>query len=461
MTVALDGRCLGPTLTGTQLHTIGVVAALDAFTGVQIRMLVPDNLGAWARDFLAARPAIWLLHRSELHRVEPADVVHRPYQVTAPDDIQVLFRLGERIVVSQLDDIALRNPGYFDSYEEWASYRALAQGALGAADQVVFSSRHAAQDALELGLVDHDQVALAPPPTGGNARGLLTDAAPPSGAERLQGRPFLLCLGADFRHKNRIFAYRLLEALIEQGLFDGVLALAGPTAASGSSEGEEAAHLIAHPDVAERVIEFGAVDEAGKRWLLERTAAVLYPTTYEGFGLIPFEAAEAGAPCIFAAHTSLAEILPARAALLVPWDPATSAQKVAPVLTPGQARDELVRMIRLSGARFTSRATAQGLLAAYQKAILAPPRGGGAGVDAKRLKAEVIELRELVAEVYDDPLNRALAGRYAILDPELRRPVLAIANRRPLRNTALALYRVAHALRRGGNRSRSDDGAGG
>lgn len=461
MTVAIDGRCLGPTVTGTQLHMLGAAAAVDSYTGLQVRMLVPDNLGAWARDFLATRPTIWLVHRDELDHIEPADVAHRPYQVTAPDDIQVLFRLGERVVVSQLDDIALRNPGYFDGYEDWASYRALTQGALGTADQVVFSSRHAAQDALELGLVSHDQVSLAPPPTEDDALGLLADAAPPPGADRLRGRPFLLCLGADFHHKNRVFAYRLLESLIAQGLFNGMLALAGPTAASGSSAGEEAAHVIAHPGVADRVIDFGAVDEAGKRWLLERTAAVLYPTTYEGFGLIPFEAAEAGAPCLFAAQTSLAEILPARAALLVPWDSAESARRVAPVLTPGPDREELVRMVRLSGARFTGRATAQSLRDAYYRAILAPPRGGGAGVDSKRLKAEITELRELVSEVYDDPLNRALAGRYAILDSELRRPVLAVANRRPLRNTALALYRVAHALRRKGDHSRSQDGAAG
>ena len=41
---------------------------------------------------------------------------------------------------------------------------------------------------------------------------------------------------------------------------------------------------------------------------------MLYPTVQEGFGLVPFEAARAGVPCLFAAQTSLAEVLPREAA---------------------------------------------------------------------------------------------------------------------------------------------------
>lgn len=446
--VAIDGRCLGPTVTGTQLTVLGVAGALDSYTDAQVRILVPDDLGAFASDFLGGRPSIRVVRRADLEAgLEPADVAHRPYQVTSAEDLRLLRRLGDRVVVSQLDNIALRNPGYFDSYREWRTYRELAASMLAAADQVVFISRHGARDALELGLVDAERVNLVPPATEQDVLGLVSEAAPPPGAHRLEGRPFLLLLGTDFRHKNRVFAFRLLEALRTQGSFDGVLALAGPTVASGSSAGEESAWLMAHPDTAARVIDFGAVDEPGKRWLLEGAVAVLYPTTYEGFGLMPFEAGEAGTPCLFAAHTSLAEILPGEAALLVPWDAEESARRVAPVLTAGPARDELVNTLRLAGARFTNRSVASALMRTYERAVRSPPRTGGAGEDLDRLWTEINQLRQLVGEIYDDPLNRGLAGRYAVLDPELRRPVLAIATRQPLRNTALALYRAAHALR--------------
>ncbi len=447
--VAVDGRCLGPTVTGTQLTVLGVAAALDTYTSAQVRILVPDDLGPFASDFLGGRPSIRVVRPGELEAgLEPADVAHRPYQVTAPEDLQVLRRLGDRVVISQLDNIALRNPGYFDSYRDWRSYRELAETALAVADQVVFISRHGAGDALELGLVDPERVNLVPPATEQDVLGLVSEASPPAGAHRLGERPFLLLLGTDFRHKNRVFAFRLLEALRAQGSFDGMLALAGPTVASGSSAGEESAWLMAHPDAAARVIDFGAVDEPGKRWLLEQAAAVLYPTTYEGFGLMPFEAGEAGTPCLFAAHTSLAEILPREAALLVPWDADESARRVAPVLVAGQARDELVSTLRLAGARFTNRSVAAALMRTYERAVERPARAAHPAEEVERLWAEITQLRELVGEIYDDPLNRGLAGRYAVLAPELRRPVLAIATRPPLRNTALALYRAAHALRR-------------
>ena len=58
------------------------------------------------------------------------------------------------------------------------------------------------------------------------------------------------------------------------------------------------------------MVDLGAVDEAEKAWLYANAALVLYPTVNEGFGLVPFEAADAGAPCLWAAHSSLAELLP-------------------------------------------------------------------------------------------------------------------------------------------------------
>ena len=43
---------------------------------------------------------------------------------------------------------------------------------------------------------------------------------------------------------------------------------------------------------------------------LPHTALVLYPTVFEGFGFIPYEAAEAGAPVLWAAQSSMADLLP-------------------------------------------------------------------------------------------------------------------------------------------------------
>ena len=43
MSVTIDGRCLTQALTGTQLVTLGVLAALDAHTSLPLRVLVPGS----------------------------------------------------------------------------------------------------------------------------------------------------------------------------------------------------------------------------------------------------------------------------------------------------------------------------------------------------------------------------------------------------------------------------------
>jgi glycosyltransferase involved in cell wall biosynthesis len=453
--VTVDGRCLGPTVTGTQLVTLGVIGALETYTDLELRVLVPDDLGAWAAAFLEPRSRVVLLRRHEIAATPPADVVHRPYQVASRDDVALLSGLGERLVLTQLDNIALRNPAYFRDYDDWAEYRQLGRLALGGADQVVFISRDSAVDAERLGLVHPDRINVVYPANDLSALGLDDSVVAPDDAEWIGRRPFLLCLGTDFLHKNRLFALRLLEALGEQG-FDAALVFAGPKVAAGSSAGEEAEYLSTRPALRERVRDLGAVPEPVKRWLLERAAALVYPTTSEGFGLTPFEAADAGTPCLFASHTSLAEILPTDAALLMPWDPHESARRALAVLRPGVERDAHVRAIREAGARFTSAENARGLAGVYAKALRAPAAAGGiavasaiaaAGARAGADPDETEVLRRQLSAIYDDPLNRGLVGPYAVLPPELRRPVLAVATRPLLRRSALALYRAGYAVR--------------
>lgn len=456
LSVTIDGRCLTPFMTGTALATIELIASLSVYTDVQLRVLVPPDLGDYARRLLDGRQIEQLSAVAAEGPVEPTDVVHRPFQISSPGDLLLLRPLGQRLVLTQLDGIAYRNPSYFDAYTDWKRYRELTRAALAAADQVVFISRHGAQDARSLGLVAEERVNVIPLGTDHLLAELYPDEAPPPDADRLGEMPFLLCLGTDFLHKNRPFAIRLLEALVEAELFDGRLVFAGPRVRTGSSAGLEAAYLAARPGLARRIVELGAVAEAQKTWLLAHAAAVVYPTTFEGFGLVPFEAARVATPTLFSWNTSLADYLPESLALLEPWDAECSARQVAPVLEPGEARERHVAGIRMAGARLTVSQNAKRHAEIYVRAQTAPPpiaaimamqalelQAERDAADAQRHQA----LAEL-AEVYEDPLSRGLAGRYAILPDELRRPVLAIASRPALRRGALAAYRAGHLVRR-------------
>jgi hypothetical protein len=119
------------------------------------------------------------------------------------------------------------------------------------------------------------------------------------------------------------------------------------------------------------VVTLGPVSEAEKTWLYANAALVLYPTVQEGFGLVPFEAARAGVPCLFAAQTSLAEVLPREAGRIVQWNAALTADEALRLIEDGSS---LVRTIVAAGERFTWRRTGELLLEVYEKSLGAPMR---------------------------------------------------------------------------------------
>jgi hypothetical protein len=362
---------------------------------------------------------------------------------------------GERQVITHQDLIAYRNPGYFPGYPQWERYQRLTRHALALADMVVFFSHHAAKDALSEDLVDPGRVQVVYIGVD-HADQAPANAQPPAGAEALVETPFLLCLGTDFRHKNRVFALRVLEKLRAEQRWDGKLVLAGPRVQEGSSAGEEAAYLATRPELASAVLTLPAVGENEKAWLLEHCAAVLYPTTYEGFGLMPFEAANYGRPCLFASQTALAEVLPSELATLVPWDPSASAHRVSELLARQEAIEAHVRTIRRAGGRFTWQSTAELLLDVYRAAAAAPAR------EAARLAEELAQVeseREEAERKYNElwraltPEARSLIAPGGPLTPAAQRSLAAVVSRPLMRRLLMGPVQLAHRIAHGGRRA--------
>ncbi len=173
------------------------------------------------------------------------------------------MRLGERIVLSQLDLIAYHNPGYFPDAASWQDYRRASRHGLSAAERVVVFSEHTRRELLSDALVDAERVRVVPPGLDHQVHvqarlpAALADAEAP-----LARGGFLLCLGTDFRHKNRLFALRLLAALRERHGWPGSLVLAGTHIPNGSSLRARAGLPGGAPAAARRaVVDLGAVDE--------------------------------------------------------------------------------------------------------------------------------------------------------------------------------------------------------
>lgn len=199
----------------------------------------------------------------------------------------------------------------------------------------------------------------------------------------------------------------------------------------------------------------GQVSEAEKRWLLEHAAAVVYPTLYEGFGLVPFEAGLAGTPCVFAPQTSLGETLAAQATL-VPWDAAASAAAVLPLLGPGPEREHHVAALQQEAQRYRWDTVAQALVERYGRVVGEPVSEAQRGPRQRlELEQQIEELERVrlaewrrFEQVREElgPEAMGLVGPDGVLDQRDQRALLAVLNKPPLRKPLLAAARTLHKL---------------
>jgi GT2 family glycosyltransferase/glycosyltransferase involved in cell wall biosynthesis len=423
MSVTLDGRCLGSTTTGTQVMVLELARMLARSGIVELRVLVGPLVSAAVVAELEGA-GITVLRSDDLPEdLERSTIAHRPYQVTHSSELALLDQLGERLVITHLDLIAYRTPDYAGTPEDSRAFRRLTRTALGLADAVLFISEHAASDAIADSLVDPARARVVHLGLDNPARQDVI-AVSPSQLPAAAQHDFILYIGTDYRHKNRVFALELLDELQSRHDWRGYLVLAGPHAHSGTSELDEAEFLGSRPELAARVISLGEVSEGEKAWLYTHTTGVVYPSVYEGFGMIPFEAAAFGRPSFFAAQTALAEVLPASTATLVPWDVAQSADAVYDVLVDADKARALVAAVAAAGQRFTWEATTSAVLDAYAEVISSAPR------DLKTIH-DGVQLEDLTA--FTDSVSRfglTPEGKRALLSllgrPWVRRPLVGL-----------------------------------
>ena len=449
LTVTIDARSLGPVMTGTQVHTLELITAIARDGDLRVRAVVSPDLGRYAQSVLSGLSDVQIVPLGAIAGgAARTDVVHRPSQISSREELGLLDAMGGRIVVTQQDLIGYHNPTYFRTYEEWDEYRRIARHALGYADRVVFFSHSAANDAMAEDLVDSTKVDVVYIGTDHALDALPAHERPPGGIDLVAGRPYLLCLGTDFAHKNRVFALQILESLQREHGYRGALVFAGPHVRVGSSAADEAEFLAMHPSLRNSVVDVAAVDEGEKRWLLRNAAVMIYPTVHEGFGLVPFESAEFALLCAFAPQTSLAELLPSKLALIVPWNAGETAHRLAPYIAPGELRAKHIAAVRAAGARFTWQTTAARLADVYRSAVHQPIARSRTLIQETQADDRIRfqELEQHYGELrsqYDWAAERLL-GPDGLIPRKLRRPLLAIGRRPMLRDVTFGLIRAMY-----------------
>ena len=110
-----------------------------------------------------------------------------------------------------------------------------------------------------------------------------------------------------------------------------------------------------------------------RNWLIRHADLVLYPSSAEGFGFVPYEAAQFGTPTLFTRFGPLEELAPDIPVAAEDWSPETLAEAAHSLLSdPAQARAQ-VESCLAAGAKYTWTATAEHLTDLYRHILALAP----------------------------------------------------------------------------------------
>ena len=390
ITITVDATWLGPHQTGAQVLITAAIEALARSPRVTaIRLIGIDELPTYAEHLSGLKTVQIATDANSLD--EQADVIWYPNQIDQRVDISQARSLGRRVITTYLDLIAYDIPRYHASQDAWAAYRSLQRRITLSVDGITTISADVAKR-LQQEVPRLDPQRIGPIPLG------LDHIAPTAGepgediaevVTKVANRPFVLVLGNDFQHKNRDFAIQVWEKVLADGT-NCDLVLAGLHVKSSSSKETEDALLAQHTNLRGTAHILGHVSAHSREWLMANASAALYPSSAEGFGFVPYEAAALGTPSTFTAFGPLAEISKVGD---VPrtWSVDEYARDLAALLTDPQRAHKRVEELRAAIARSTWDGFAKQLLDFIHHVSELPPVEaalvGGTAADASALAA--------------------------------------------------------------------------
>lgn len=210
----------------------------------------------------------------------------------------------------------------------------------------------------ELG-VDGERIVVVP---HGYEPDLLVERSEPDELRRRLGLgdgPVLVYPAMTAPHKNHVFLVELLETVWREPDLRLVL-IGGSGLAAGALDQAIAA---ASESTRSRIVRPGRVSDADKNGLIAMADALVFPSTYEGFGAPLIEAMALGTPVLCSNATCLPDVA-GDAAVVRPLRPESWGSGLDEVRS---RRDELVAAGRERVADYTSRRSGEALVAMYAR----------------------------------------------------------------------------------------------
>jgi glycosyltransferase involved in cell wall biosynthesis len=375
--VAVDGSYLGPREMGSQVSILASVEALSRRNDVQeVVVALRSDIPPYAAEILSLPKVVArAVNFDTLEGLGHCDVAHRMVQPDQWFSADLWRTVADRVVVTILDLISYRNGAYHASADKWLAYREAVRTGVATADAVVVISEDV-RTQVEMDRLPVDPERLHTVPFG---TGHLTGSEPTEIPRELLARgyvdgQFILCLGTDYAHKNRDLAMAVIVELRRRG-HAHALVMAGPTMPYGSSRLSEATLMLHHRETLEpEMFLLPDLPSTERNWLIRHADLVLYPTSAEGFGLVPYEAARFGTPTLFTRFGPLDELAPDIPVAADNWSVESLADAADSLLSnPAQARVQ-VESFLATGAKYSWEATAERLADLYRRVMAMTPR---------------------------------------------------------------------------------------
>jgi glycosyltransferase involved in cell wall biosynthesis len=339
MRVAIDARKLHDFGIGTYIRNLlRHLARLDTTSEYVLLCQEPDlgvaaSLGPNFRTVLEPSPNYslreqvhvpWVLHR------ERPDVYHAPHYVLPA-------AIRRPSVVTIHDCIHLRFPEYLPNRAAYAYARASLWASARQASAVLTVSEASKHDILHYCHVPAEKVVVVYNGIDERFWEAPDDEQVSLVRERYQlTHDFVLYVGNIKHHKNLV---RLIEAFAElrQGPHEDLKLLIIGDQISKLPALRRAVH---HHKLHKHVRFLGYIPDATLAVLYRLTAAFVFPSLYEGFGLPPLEAMACGAPVVTSNTSSLPEVTGDAAVLVDPYSVDSIVEGVRRVLDdPALAAD--------------------------------------------------------------------------------------------------------------------------
>jgi alpha-1,3-rhamnosyl/mannosyltransferase len=359
---------------GSEDYCVGLVRQLAESGEVELAVFCQPELAEAYPDLAAAGvlvPGPGLGERRSLRLFWENSWL--PYQVRHLG-LDLVHHLGgtvppvgaSRTVLTVYDLQPLTHPERFRPAKRAWLRTALPRSARHAA-KVLTLSEHVRQHVVRHLGVGADQVRVVPPGVRGHRTRNLAAAAE---ARRRYGiepdAELLLFPAITYPHKNHDVLIRALPDVVAKRP-KATLVLTGRPG-PGDEDIAATAHRLG---VAHAVRRLGRLPRADLEALFDAADALVFPSTYEGFGLPLLEAMTRGCPILAADASAIPEVVDGSGVLLDPGDAEAWAEAIVALLDDPEHRASLAAAASAGVERFRWTDTADAVLAVYHE-VLSP-----------------------------------------------------------------------------------------